>query len=117
VTTTLGNLICSANIRRSDRWLLGSILWFDPRREHSSVPTANPAAAARRACQGWPRLRGHPKGLALTGPSTVARSIGWGWWPPESATGTARTLIVPAPSTRQIQQPHTSATNAGGKRA
>jgi hypothetical protein len=22
-----------------------------------------PANAARRACQGWPRLRGHPKGL------------------------------------------------------
>jgi hypothetical protein len=30
------------------------------------------AAAARRACQGPPRLRGHRKGLALIGPSTVA---------------------------------------------
>jgi hypothetical protein len=36
------------------------------------------AAAARRACQGWPRLRGHPKGLALTGPSTAACSSGSG---------------------------------------
>src|ERR1700691_1212395 len=36
------------------------------------------AAAARRACQGWPRLRAHPKGLALTGPSTAAPSIGSG---------------------------------------
>jgi hypothetical protein len=45
-----------------------SILWFDPRREHSSVPTANPAAAERRDCQGWPRLRGHPLGLGLDWP-------------------------------------------------
>jgi hypothetical protein len=37
VMMTLGNSTCSANTRRSDRWLLGSILWFDPRREHSSV--------------------------------------------------------------------------------
>jgi hypothetical protein len=54
------------------------ILLFDPRREHSSAPTASLAAAARRAYQGWPRLRGHPKGLALIGPSTVASSIGSG---------------------------------------
>src|SRR5580658_9289650 len=57
---------------------VGSILWFDPRREHSSIRPPNLAAVARRACQGWPRLRGHPKGLALTGPSTAARSIGSG---------------------------------------
>jgi hypothetical protein len=44
---------------------LAAILLFDPRREHSSAPTANLRAAARRACQGWPRLRGHPNGLAL----------------------------------------------------
>ena len=41
---------------------------FDPRREHSSVPTAIVTAAARRVCQGWPRLRGHPSGLGLDGP-------------------------------------------------
>src|SRR5580704_15853682 len=35
-------------------------------------------AGARRARQGWPRLRGHPKGLALTGTSTAARLSGSG---------------------------------------
>jgi hypothetical protein len=52
------------------------ILLFDPRREHSSVPTAE--SDSRRA-QGLSRLaalRGHPKGLALTGPSTAAPCIG-----------------------------------------
>src|SRR6184192_867622 len=39
---------------------------------HSSVPAINLAAAARRGGQGWPHLR-PPQGLALTGPSTVAR--------------------------------------------
>ena len=39
---------------------------------------SRPEAAARRACQGWPRLRGPPKGLALIGPSTVASLIGSG---------------------------------------
>jgi hypothetical protein len=48
--------------------LLGRILWFDPRREHSSIPTANSAAAARRACQGWPRLSRPPAGLGLDWP-------------------------------------------------
>jgi len=57
-------------VRRSRS--LRSILWFDPRREHSSIPTTSLAAVARRACQGWPRLRGHLKGLPLTGPSTAA---------------------------------------------
>jgi hypothetical protein len=51
----------------------GAILWFDPRREHSSVPTAVLAAAARRACQGWPRLRGHPLGLGLDRPEHGGR--------------------------------------------
>jgi len=51
------------------------ILLFDPRREHSSAPTASLKAVERRGCQGWPRLRGNPKGLALTGPSTAARSM------------------------------------------
>jgi hypothetical protein len=47
-------------------------------REHSSVPTAK--SRSRRA-QGLSRLaalRGHPKGLSLTGPSTAAPSIGSG---------------------------------------
>ena len=59
----------------------------------------NLAAAARRACQGWPRLRGHP-GLALTGPSTAACCIGrarkgphhnltrYGAWPRQFPTAT-----------------------------
>jgi len=57
---------------------LGSILWFDPRREHSSIP---PAESRSRRAQGLSRLaalRGHPKGLALIGPSTVASLIGSG---------------------------------------
>src|ERR1700720_2245991 len=61
----------------------GSILWFDPRREHSSVPTAQ--SRSRRA-QGLSRsavalsLR-HALSFpvrALTGPSTVASLIGLG---------------------------------------
>lgn len=44
------------------------ILWFDPRREHSSIPTATRHAAARRACQGWPRLARTPAGLGLDRP-------------------------------------------------
>jgi len=54
VTTALGNSTCSATIRPSERCsLLGSILWFDPRREHSSAPTVN--SRSRRA-QGLSRL-------------------------------------------------------------
>ena len=53
VMMTLANSTCSANTRRSDRWLLDFILWFDPRREHSSVPTAR--CRSRRA-QGLSRL-------------------------------------------------------------
>jgi hypothetical protein len=47
--------------------LLGRILWFDPRREHSSIPTAN--SRSRRA-QGLSRLAvfaATRKGLALYG--------------------------------------------------
>jgi hypothetical protein len=44
------------------------ILWFDPRREHSSVPTARSHAVARRACQGWLRLSRPPEGLGLDWP-------------------------------------------------
>jgi hypothetical protein len=62
---------------------LGAILWFDPRREHSSVPTAVLPAAARRTCQGWPRLRGHPLGLGLDRPEhggRLDRSGAGGCW-------------------------------------
>jgi hypothetical protein len=57
---------------------LGGILLFDPRREHSSVPTAS---FDRRRAQGLSRLGrvfAATEGLALTAPSTAARSIGWG---------------------------------------
>jgi hypothetical protein len=47
---------------------LQSILWFDPRREHSFVPTAKSHAVAHRACQGWPRLSRPPEGLGLDWP-------------------------------------------------
>jgi hypothetical protein len=44
--------------------------FFGSTRAASILPSRPPnlAAAARRACQGWPRLRGHPKGLALIWP-------------------------------------------------
>ena len=69
----------------------------------------NLAAAARRACQGWPRLRGHP-GLALTGPSTAACCIGrarkgphhnltrYGAWPRQFPTAT--------PASKFHRRPH-----------
>jgi hypothetical protein len=41
---------------------------FDPRREHFFRPDQrNPPASARSGGQGWPRSRGHPKGLSLYG--------------------------------------------------
>jgi hypothetical protein len=60
-----------------------SLSWgafFGSTRAASILPSRPPilAAAAHRACQGWPRLRGHPQGLALIGPSTVASSTGSG---------------------------------------
>ena len=48
--TPLGNSTCSANIHPSE---CQAILWFDPRREHSSVPTAK---SRRRRAQGLSRL-------------------------------------------------------------
>src|SRR6266446_2803873 len=48
--------------------LLGRILWFDPRREYSSIPTAN--SCSRRA-QGLSRLAASsrpPEGLGLDWP-------------------------------------------------
>jgi hypothetical protein len=58
---------CPEHLLRA-RFSLGSILWFDPRRGRSSVPTATLAAVASRACQVWPRLRGPPVGLGLDWP-------------------------------------------------
>ena len=43
-----------------------AIPWFDPRREHSSVPTAIPMAVARRGGQGW--REAPPEGLVLDRP-------------------------------------------------
>jgi hypothetical protein len=48
--------------------LLGRILWFDPRREHSSIPTAN--SRSRRA-QGLSRL-------AASFAATRSRGIAFG---------------------------------------
>src|SRR5215813_11289660 len=44
--------------------------FFGSTRAASILPSRPPnlAAAARRACQGWPRLRGHPLGLGLDWP-------------------------------------------------
>jgi hypothetical protein len=64
-----------------------SILLFGRAAGYSSVPAINLAAAARRGGQGWPHLR-PPQGLALTGPSTVARCMerDWpGWKLPSAA--------------------------------
>src|SRR5580700_1820453 len=56
--------------------LLGRILWFDPRREHSSIPTAN--SRSRRA-QGLSRLAASsrpPEGLGLDWPEGAHHIIG-----------------------------------------
>src|SRR6266852_7514284 len=44
--------------------------FFGSTRAASILPSRPPnlAAVARRACQGWPRLRGHPKGSGLDWP-------------------------------------------------
>jgi pimeloyl-ACP methyl ester carboxylesterase len=59
--------------------LFRAILWFDPRREHSSIPTAK--SRSRRA-QGLSRagrvFAATRKGSALIGPSTAAHWIGSG---------------------------------------
>jgi len=59
---------------------LAAILWFDPRRVHSSIPTATRQAAAHRTCQGWPRLPRTPKGLGLDRPEHAGMldRIGYG---------------------------------------
>ena len=90
--------------------------FFGSTRAASILPSRPPnrAAVARRACQGWPRLRGHPKGAALTGPSTAARFIGWGWRPPESAWAPRARRPFSPPPRRQIQQRHTSANMPAG---
>src|SRR6202140_173562 len=84
--------------------------FFGSTRAASVLPSRPPnrTAAARRACQGWPRLRGHPKGLALTGPSTAARSSGSGWGPPQSAPG-RRTSVILAPAGPQTHASQSAA--------
>jgi hypothetical protein len=57
---------------------LGRILWFDPRREYSSIPTAK--SRSRRA-QGLSMLAASsrpPAGLGLDWPEHVASSTGSG---------------------------------------
>src|SRR5271155_1570438 len=114
--------------RDDDRWQLDLFRehqpfrtlgpFFGSTRAASILPSRPPnlAAVARRACQGWPRLRGHPKGLALTGPSTAARSSGSGWSPPQSPPG-RRTLVILAPAGRTPTpanpRQHTCIRNAG----
>jgi hypothetical protein len=54
--------------------------FFGSTRAASILPSRPPdlAAAARRACQGWPRLRGHPQGLGLDWPEHGGMLIGSG---------------------------------------
>src|SRR6267154_4132324 len=84
--------------------------FFGSTRAASILPSRPPnrTAAARRACQGWPRLRGHPKGLALTGPSTAACLIGLGL---EAAGFCARTGqsfwpagLAPTPTNQNVRR-------------
>jgi hypothetical protein len=63
-----------------------------------SVPTTTLAAAARRACQDWPSLRGHPEGLALTGPSTASRLSRSGLEAPSTRSRLASVLASFIPS-------------------
>src|SRR3974390_3838683 len=47
-------------------------------RDYAMSRPPNLPAAARRACQGWPRLRGHPQGLGLDWPEHGGMLIGSG---------------------------------------
>src|ERR1700674_3515571 len=79
--------------------LLGSILWFDPRREHSSIPPAKPRS---RRAQGLSRLAASsrpPEGLGLDWPEHGGTLDRLGLEAARTRTGMARTLIVLAPST------------------
>jgi len=67
---------------------------FDPRREHSSAPTAK--SHSRRA-QGLSRLAASsrpPEGLGLDWPEHGGTLDRLGWRPLETARATARTLIT-----------------------
>ena len=55
-----------------------SILLFDPRREHSFVPTSSAYRPSRAAAVKDGRSCGHPKGSSLTAASTMAASSGSG---------------------------------------
>jgi len=51
---------------------VGAILWFDPRREHSSIPTAKSPGRRAGPVKAGRVCAATRKGLALIGPSTVA---------------------------------------------
>jgi hypothetical protein len=88
VTTTAGNSTCSANISPSERWVHSLVrpaprAFFHPDRQISQPPRAGPVKAGRV-------FAATRRALALTGLSTVARSSGSGWRPPQSAPGRHR---------------------------
>src|SRR5215471_13403274 len=56
-----------------------------------------PTPPPRRACQGWPRLRGHPLGLGLDWPEHGGRLASG---PPLEAKGTDLSRPAEAPRTR-----------------
>jgi hypothetical protein len=77
----------------------GSILWFDPRREHSSIPTAK--SRSRRA-QGLSRLAASsrpPEALGLDWPEHGGTLHRLGLEAAGICMGTSRTLTILAPST------------------
>jgi hypothetical protein len=63
-----------------------SILLFDPRREHSFVPTSSAYRPSRAAAVKDGRSCGHPKGSSLTAASTMAASSGSGFGGVHEAT-------------------------------
>jgi hypothetical protein len=80
--------------------LCHSILLFDPRREHSFVPTAYFVAVARSVGQGR-RFFSAAEGLSLTDASTAASCRGRVGWPRDDPRGAchwprsiARTTLV-----------------------
>src|SRR5260370_41021396 len=66
---------------------LHSILLFDPRREHSFVPTAIFASPSRRSGGQGRRFFTAAEGLSLTDASTAAGPRRTGGWPAHDATG------------------------------
>jgi len=95
------------------RWWMMRPRWRGTR---WAVGTAASASAALNYFVRLAALRGHPKGLALTGPSTTARSIGWGCKAGAigavKARGVDRTRIPRRPA---IPAKHISARNTDGE--